>query len=257
MGYSPYFIALDELFGPKANAVTELALTGEEEVDGVDIQVISGKLRDVEVAGSQGELDVVYWIGVDDGLIRKVSASGDLDLDGDVVLIGDTDAETASIKLTAKLFDHGKEVDVVAPTLGLPRFEHEGLLLNDGRVLVGGGFTGIANNNVVVPIPIELVQIYDPVTDMWSFLDHVEGPGILYSAVKLADGRVMFVGLGGGDEDQAEGIANVFDPATNSWARLPAPPSSRSFPETFLLDDGRVVGCRRLGFRRFHVSRPA
>ena len=238
-GYSPYFIALDELFGSKSNGVTELMLTGKEEVSGVYSYVISGKLRDLEVAGSQGDFDVTYWIGVDDGLLRQVFASGDLDLNDDEMLIGDTDAETASVKLTAKLSDHGKQVDVVTPSLGLPRFEHEAVLLDDGRVLVGGGFTGIANNNVVVPIPIELIQIYDPGTDMWSFLGPMEGLGVLYSAVKLADGRVLFVGLG--IEDQTEGTTSVFDPATSSWAKLPPPRSPRGFPETFLLDDGRIL----------------
>lgn len=239
-GYSPHFIALDELFAPKLNDVTELVLASKEEVGGVETHVISGKLRDLEVAGAQGDFDVVFWIGVEDGLLREVSASGGLALDDDTDLIGGIEAETASVKLKAKLSDHGKHIDVVTPTIGLGRFEHVAILLDDGRVLVGGGFTGIANNNVIVPRPIELVQFYSPVTEMWSFLDGMAGLGVLYSTVKLTDGRVLLVGLEG-MEDQTDGFASLLDPAANTLVNLTPPPTPRGFPETFLLDDGRVL----------------
>ena len=239
-GYSPYYIALDELFGSKSNDLTGLAITGVEEVDGVETRVISGKLRGFEIAGSHGDFDIVYWIGLEDGLLHRVFASGILDLDDDAVLVGGIEAETAVVRLTAELSNHGKRVDAVTPSLGLRRFQHEALRLDDGRVLVGGGFTGIANNNVVVPIPSESIQIYDPETDLWSFLDIESGPGILYSAVKLADGRVLFIGVRD-DENQVAAAASVFDASTNTLVKLPAPPSLRGFPETFLLDDGRVL----------------
>ena len=239
-GHSSYSFALDKLFVPPTYDFTNLELSGREELNGIDVHVFTAKLRDFAVAGSRGDLDVVYWIGVDDGLLLKLSASGALDVGADTMLIGGTVAESASVKLTATVFDHGRQVDVVSPTLGLQRFQHEALLLDDGRVLVGGGFTGISNNNVVVPFPVGLIETYDPSTDLWSFQDPMEDAGVLYSALKLADGRVLLVGLAG-FEDSVEAFASLFDPVANSWEEAPAPSTPRGFPETLLLDDGRVL----------------
>ena len=239
-GHSSNSIALDKLFVPRTYELIDLVLSGKEELNGIDVHVFTAKLRNFAVAGSRGDLDVVYWIGVDDGLPLKVSASGALDVDVDTMLIGGMVAESASVELTATVFDHGKQVDVVSPTLGLQRFQHEALLLDDGRVLVGGGFTGISNNNVVVPFPLALIQTYDPSTDLWSFQDQMENAGLLYSALKLADGRVLFIGLAG-FEDSVEAFASLFDPVAKSWEEAPAPSTPRGFPETLLLDDGRVL----------------
>ena len=51
-----------------------------------------------------------------------------------------------------------------------PRFGHSATLMDDGRVLVSGGFTGVADNGFISPIPINTFQIYDPETDSWLLL---------------------------------------------------------------------------------------
>ena len=239
-GESPYYIDIGALFGSHSDDLTDLALTGQKVIDGVDTHRVEGRMRGLEIAGAQGDFDVVYWIGAEDGLLHEVFAFGNLDLDDDTTLIGNMSAEKASIKLTAKLFDHGKRVDVVTPTLAIPRFNHEAVLLDDGRALVGGGFTGIANNNVIIQVPLGLVQMYKPATGMWSILEPIEGPGILYSTIKLADGKVLLVGLEGGG-DQPVGMASVFDPVDESWTPLSGSPSPRAVPSLALLDDGRVL----------------
>ena len=135
--------------------------------------------------------------------------------------------------------------DRVTPTLTVPRFAHEAVLLDDGRVLVGGGFTGVANNNFIAPFPLGSVQLYQPEQGMWSIVEPPEGPpGVLYSAIELADGRVLFIGLGGDDE----GMASLFDPASGSWTSLPGLSSQRGFPNLVLLDDGRVLVAGGLDF---------
>ena len=42
---------------------------------------------------------------------------------------------------------------------------------------MGGGFTGVANNNFIAPFPLGLVQLYDPETGMWSIVEPLQGPG--------------------------------------------------------------------------------
>ena len=239
-GESPYFVDLRALFGLRSGDLDGLALTGQEMVDGVDTHRIEGSLRGLVIAGARGDFDVVYWIGAEDGLLREVFAYGQLELGDNTTLIGNINAEMASIKLTAKLFDQGKRVDIVTPTLAIPRFGHEAVLLDDGRVLVGGGSTGIANNNVIVEFPLGFVQVYEPAAGMWSIIEPLEGPGIFYSTVKLVDGRVLFVGLSGGD-DQPVGMASVFDPVSESWKPLSGSSSPRGVPSLALLADGRVL----------------
>ena len=122
-----------------------------------------------------------------------------------------------------------------------PRYQHDAVLLDDGRVLMGGGFTGVANNNVIVPFQLGLVELYDPETDVWTPIDPAEGPGFFYSLVRLTDGRVLALGVRVADDD-AESMASVFDPATNLWSELPGSPDlTRSFPHVLLLDDGTVL----------------
>ena len=129
-----------------------------------------------------------------------------------------------------------------------PRYDHDAVLLDDGRVLLGGGFTGVANNNVIVPFPMGLVELYDPDTDVWTPLDPVEGPGYMYSLVKLTDGKVLALGVGESDDD-AESMAALFDPATSLWSELPGSPVLiRAFPNAFLLNDGTVLVAGGLDF---------
>ena len=246
-GESPYFLDLRALFGLRSGDLADLKLTGQEVAGGVDTHRVDGRLRGLEIAGARGDFDVAYWIGAEDGLLREVFAFGRLELDDDTTLIGSVSAETASIKLTARLFDHGKQVDFVTPDLAIPRFDHEAVLLDDGRVMVGGGFSGIANNNVVIQFPLGLVQMYEPETGMWTMVEPIEGPGFLYSMIELADGRVLAVGLSGG-EDQDTGMASVFDPVAGSWTPLSGSSSSRGVPSLALLADGRVLVAGGLDF---------
>ena len=239
-GESSYFIDVGSLVGLRPGDRADLTLTGNEVVDGVDHHRVEGRLLGLEIAGARGDFDVVYWIGAEDGLVREMFAFGHLELGDDTTLVGDVSAEKASIKLTAKLSDHGKRVDIVTPALAIPRFDHEAVLLDDGRVMVGGGFSGIANNNVIIQYPLGLVQLYEPETRMWTMVEPIEGPGFLYSMIKLPDGRVLAAGLGGGEE-QDTGMASVFDPVAESWTLLSGSSSPRSIPSLALLADGRVL----------------
>lgn len=123
-----------------------------------------------------------------------------------------------------------------------PRFQHQAALLDDGRILIFGGFSGVANNNVVVPIPMFDVQIYDPASGLWLWIapQDEQTITIMTTMVELADGKYMFIGDRAGDGEFI-GAAGVFDTATQAWTLLPPLASSRGFPKAALLQDGRVL----------------
>ncbi len=245
---TPYFIDLAELFAPQGNRPPYLTLTGQEMRDGAAMHVISGKLLELELAGAPGKFDAVYRVGADDGLLREVQISGSLDLAEDTKLFGDIVGDSASLELTSRLFDHGKEIAIVTPTLALPLFEHEAVLLDDGRILVSGGLTGVANNDFIAPIPLGLTQVYDSKAGMWLLIEPLDSPGFLHSAVKLADGQVLAVGLGYGQGELIPGMAGVFDPGAGDWTPLSNSPLSRAIPNLVALNDGRILVAGGLDF---------
>ncbi len=130
--------------------------------------------------------------------------------------------------------------DLTSADLGFPRFAHNATYLQDGRILVSSGYTGTANNDVIVPFEIGVLQLYNPAAGNWMALEPVEGPGVLFSAVALDDGRVLFVGLGGPQSSELS-MASIFDPATDTWSSVAAPSDARGRPDLVLLSDGRVM----------------
>ena len=135
----------------------------------------------------------------------------------------------------------GITIAEVGPSMEAPICNHTGILLDDSRVLVAGGFTGVANNNFIVPLDFGPVQVYSPVSEEWTLIDPVEGPGLFYSAVKLPDGKVIFVGLEGDPFGELSPMAALFDPSSDTWSPLLGPSRPRFIPYIGLLNDGRVL----------------
>ena len=140
--------------------------------------------------------------------------------------------------ITAALLEQHREN---SRELLYPRFDHDAALLDDGRVLLGGGHTAIGDYYVINPTPLGLVEIYDPESDVWTVIDPVQGPGAMYSLFRLPDGRLLALGVAA-SKDELKSMAAVFDSATGLWSELPGSPDViRGSPAVFLLDDGRVL----------------
>ena len=75
-GDSPFFAGPSVFLGSGASDTADVVLVRSETLDGTETHVVSAKRPGVEIGGATGDLDVLYWIGVDDGLLRKVEASG-------------------------------------------------------------------------------------------------------------------------------------------------------------------------------------
>ena len=230
-----------------------MQVTGRELLDGVETDVVSGRLAGSEITGSEDELEVTYHIGVDDGLPWQVELSGVFDSSIAHTLIDEDSIESVRADLTVRFSDYGKDVEYIAPHLVSPRFAHDATLLDDGRVLVSGGWTGVADINEIHPFPIVFSQIFDPDTNTWTLTDRIEPeesegiPGFLVfsPATRLPDGRIASMALSeeamsGGPDDVTSAIV-VFDPETGEWMHLSDIPSNRIFTDIIALSSGDIL----------------
>ena len=115
----------DALFGDSADLATidlsgleDLALVGEDTLDGTRVYQITGTAR-AQAQGEQGvETAITHWVGVEDGLLRQVVTEGTIDpRDGPVGPFGPAGEGTATISITLKLSEFGKPVSIEAPEL--------------------------------------------------------------------------------------------------------------------------------------------
>ena len=245
-GDSPFFAGPSVFLGSDASDATDVVLVRSETLEGVETHVVSAKRPGVEIGGAIGDLDVIYWIGVGDGLLRKVEASGTVEFGEEGVPGLDISIASANATLTARFFDYGKTVDISTPELAFPRFIHQAVYLDDRRLLVTGGGHDEVTGGRHDEIPVGLIQIYDFETGLWMLEDPAsrmqDDWRIFHSVVRLPDGKVFRVGIQVDAEwNEFFGVADIFDPATDVWKSLPDPPTHRPIPHLVLLNDGRVL----------------
>lgn len=111
---------------------------------------------------------------------------------------------------------------------------HQALLMADGRVLVVGGTTFVADQD---PLSAE---VYDPDAGTWTATAPTQAVGPTLTL--LADGRVLATG---GRERGFNGapvaLAEVYDPASDTWSATGSMTTARSGHTATLLDDGTVL----------------
>lgn len=119
---------------------------------------------------------------------------------------------------SAELFDPSTLVSTSIPGMSSPRYNHNSVLLADGRVLIAGGWNGSS--------PVASCEIYNPATNTWSI-----GPTMPWSRtfpilVVLADGKLLIAGGAYSPGDQS--TAALYDFSLNSWTTLPNMNTARS-----------------------------
>ncbi|MFD9193556.1 DUF6603 domain-containing protein [Streptomyces phaeochromogenes] len=155
---------------------------------------------------------------------------------GRVLLAGGTGPTGAPLAATA-LFDPTADAWSPGPPLATGRRRHTTTALADGRVLALGGRTATA--------PLASAEVFDPATGTWT---PVAAPMSTarygHSATRLKDGRVLVAGGSGGrtgQEDGALASAELYDPATSTWAAVAPMTDARTGHRAVLLSDDRVL----------------
>ncbi|MDP9404093.1 MAG: IPT/TIG domain-containing protein [Actinomycetota bacterium] len=126
--------------------------------------------------------------------------------------------------------------DAVAPFLFESRTRHTATLLPTGKVLVAGG---LALDDQVR----DSADLFDPATGTWSPTAPMDAARADHSATLLRNGKVLVAGGAvGPDGDGPLTSAELYDPATGTWAPVAVPMNvARARHTATALDDGRVL----------------
>jgi N-acetylneuraminic acid mutarotase len=118
-----------------------------------------------------------------------------------------------------------------AGSLASARSGHTATLLDDGRVIVAGGFNDTTT--------FASVEIYDPAANSWSSSDPLRTARAGHSATRLLDGTVLVVG--GTADGTALTSVERFDPTTGAWFPAASLGTARLGHSAVLLPDGSVL----------------
>lgn len=116
----------------------------------------------------------------------------------------------------------------MAGELHHPRAMHTATLLNNGKVLVVGGY-----NSAGDPTTHFSAELFDPVTRTWSLASELFYGRMGHAATLLLNGRVLVTGSGRTEE--------IYNPATNGWYSTSPMLTSRTSHTATRLFSGQVL----------------
>jgi hypothetical protein len=155
-------------------------------------------------------------------------------LPGDKVLLsgGSRGAAGSPVYLTSlELHDPKTGASTLLPaTMSKPRSFHSATLLDNGHVLLVGGYCGDGCTG-------SLDDLYDPKTQTLTSIAHPGKYPTTHIAAKLLDGRVLFAGNANG----ALHLVAAFNPSPPGWDTLPNMPHPRDQAVGATLKDGSVL----------------
>ncbi len=140
----------------------------------------------------------------------------------------------SNASFTAEIFDPQTNTTTMLANLHAPRAWHTATLLNNGQVLITGGFSHNGS--------LASAEIFNPQTNMFTILEHSmsEGRGS-HSATILDDGSVLIVG-GFSDANTASNTAEIYYPNNQTFMLMAEPLNhARGAHAALKLKNGKVL----------------
>jgi hypothetical protein len=115
-------------------------------------------------------------------------------------------------------------------SMGTARTYGTATLLNNGMVLVAGGFDWNE---------LASAELYDPVAQIFTYTDSMNTIRVFHTATLLNNGMVLMAG--GQNESGPLAIAELYDPATGTFIPTGSLNSARYYHTATLLENGKVL----------------
>ena len=163
---------------------------------------------------------------------RRIGSASVTLANGKVVVFGKGDYDSN----VTDLYDPVANLFTQVGNMNQSRGYVPGVLLNNGKVFVAGGLwhTGTQWSARAT------AELFDPVTNTWSYTGTMSTSRRSHFIVKLADGRVL---IGGGLSAGSSALtsAEIYDPATETFTLTSTIPDGRYGTVASLLPNGNVI----------------
>jgi len=135
---------------------------------------------------------------------------------------------------TSEIYDYTNSSWTSTGSLNQARYAHTATLLNDGRVLVAGGFS---NTSLTA---LNSAEIYDPATSSWTPTGNLNVARSIHTATLLPNGKVLVSGGSIGSSTYLSSC-EIFDPVTGVWTTAGSLNTARTYHDALLLPTGQVL----------------
>lgn len=207
----------------------------------------SGKVFVAALAGSE-----VYDPATNKWAIGPAHATGLAGIGVPALISGGKVLVTGALASSAMWYEAGSSVEVYDPattaratavaSMSTKRSGHSTLVMASGKVLVAGGITqAIAWSGGTTAL--STTEIYDPGTNTWTSGPTMGSKRFNFANAVLPSGRWIVAGSDATEPRTGLGdpTAEVFDPTTLKWLRLPPMREARGRSSMAALTDGRAL----------------
>jgi WD40 repeat protein len=220
-----------ELYDPETGA---WSFTGKQR-DGVHTATL---LRDGKVlaVGGGGSNDVLNSAELYDSETGTWSFTGELHGGVDTVTLLQNGKVLAVGTNSAELYDPQTGTWSLTGSLHTPRYSRTETLLENGTVLIAGGFASAAGPEY--GDTFNTAELYDPDTGAWRFTGNLKDSRGAHTATLLPNGQVL---VAGGYVDDLLYSAELYDPQTGTWSLTGSLNTGIYLHTATLLPDGKVL----------------
>jgi N-acetylneuraminic acid mutarotase len=158
-------------------------------------------------------------------------------LSGNKIFVAGGSSDT--VRSAAQIYDVSTNTwRVLTTNLSSPRLYHTATELQDGRVLIVGGYSAQAGTGG----RWNSSDIYDPATDKIALGPNMQFRRFTHTATLLADGRVLVTGGAGIlNDNTSTNAVEYFDPTLNQWLETCSLITPRGGHSAALLRDGSIL----------------